>query len=395
MKARALPSILFDNLASSKLALVLVLLIILFSIVGAVLPQQGGMEFREVALWQEAHPAITGMMRPLGFFRVFHSWPFLAIILILGVNTLTCTVLRFVKEGGFSSLRGPEAVRRVGFLSIHLSLILLFAGGFLTSAMKMEARIVLTEGQTFKERHVNYLQLVEGPLRPERHTEAIVRLKKVQVKYEKKRYPISVTSNIDIKSIGNRLVNGAVKVNEPFTYKGLAFTQDRIGFSPRLMIRDKKSKRLLLNSFIALQTFDTPAGKVYRDFLPLPFFKQRVIVTVFPSFFMDNGQVKKTGDEPQNPILLIEMEDEAGEVTLQGNVRLGSEITLGEHLFFFADLRRWSAFKVVADPGYLVVCVSLWLGVGALILRYVPELKKWFGNGTVRAKPPNNAEIKE
>ena len=72
------------------------------------------------------------------------------------------------------------------------------------------------------------------------------------------------------------------------------------------------------------------------------------------------------------------MKDWAGKVTSQGNVRLGSEVTLGEHSFFFAELRRWSGFMVVEDPGYLVVCVALWLGLGALILRYVPDLKRWF-----------------
>jgi len=378
MRTRALPSILFDKLASSKLALVLVLLIILFSIAGSVLPQQGRMEFRDIALWQLDHPTITRVASPLGFFRVFHSWPFIIAILILGVNTLTCTLLRFFKEGGFSSFKGPGSVRRMGFFSLHLSLILLFAGGFLTSATKMNARIVLTEGQTFEDRHDNYLQLVEGPLRPERHTGVMVRLQKVQITYEKQRYPVDVTSDLEFQSDKDKSVNGVIKVNYPFTYKGLAFTQDRTGFSPHLKIRDKKSKRLLLSSFIALQTFDTPTGKVYQDFLPLPFFKQRVIVTVYPNYIMDNGQVRKAGDEPENPLLLIETKDWAGKVTSQGNVRLGSEITLGEHSFFFAGLRRWAGFMVVQDPGYLPVCVALWLGLGALILRYVPDLKRWF-----------------
>jgi cytochrome c biogenesis protein ResB len=383
MSVRALPSKLFDKLSSSKLALVMVLLLILFSIVGAVLPQQGRIEFKDIALWQMAHPTITSMMRPLGFFHVFNSWPFIIVILLLGVNTLTCTLLRFVKEGGFPSLRGPGSVRRIGFFSLHLSLILLFAGGFLTSATRMKARIVLTEGQTFEDRHDNYLQLVEGPLRPERHTGTIVQLQKVQIKLEKKRYPIDVSSTLEFLSNENKAVQGVVKVNYPLTYKDLAFTQDKTGFSPRLVIRDKKSKRLLFNSFIALQTFDTSAGKVYRDFLTLPFLKQTFTVEVFPSFSMDNGQVTKAGDEPENPLLVIEMEDEAGKVTSQGNVPLGGRVTMEKYIFSFAELRRWSSFMVVEDPGYLPVCVALWLGLGALILRYVPDLKKWFGNGTV------------
>jgi len=378
MRTRALPSKLLEKLSSSKLALVMVLLLILFSIVGAVLPQQGRMEFKDIALWQMAHPMVTTLMRPLGFFRVFHSWPFIIAILVLGVNTLTCTLLRFVKEGGFKSLRGPGSVRRMGFFSLHLSLILLFAGGFLTSTTRMNARIVLTEGQSFEDRHDNYLQLVEGPLRPERHTGTVIRLKKAQIKHEKKRYTVDVTSTLEFLSKRNNALEAVVKVNYPLTYGGLAFTQDKTGFSPRLVIRDIKNKRLLFNSFIALQTYDTPAGKVYRDFLPLPFLKQTYTVTLFPSFSIDNGKVKKTGEDPENPLLRIEMIDPIRQKSAQVNLPLGGRIIMEEYIFFFTELRRWSAFMVVQDPGYLPVCVALWLGLGALILRYVPDLKRWF-----------------
>ncbi len=378
MKKRALPTILFDKLASSKLALVMVLLLILLSAVGAALPQEGRMEFTDIALWQIDHPTITSMMEPLGFFHVFHSWPFIIVILLLGLNTLTCTLLRFAKEGGFSSFRGPGSLRRLGFFSLHLSLILLFAGGFLTSATRMKARIVLTEGQTFEERHDNYLQLAEGPLRTERHTGAMVRLQKVQIKYEKKRYPVDVTSTLEFQQDKDKLLKGVIKVNYPFTYKGLTFTQDKTGFSPRLVIRNKKTKRLLFNSFIAIQTFDKPAGTVYKDFLSWPFLKQKFTGTVFPSFSIDNGKVKKTGEDPENPLLRIEMTDEIRDVSAQGNLLLGGRIVMDEYIFFFTELRRWSSFMVVQDPGYLPVCVALWLGLGALVLRYVSDLKLWF-----------------
>jgi hypothetical protein len=378
MRARALLSKLFDTLSSSKLALVMVLLLILFSIAGAVLPQHGRMEFKDINLWQFTHPTVTTVMRPLGFFRVFHSWPFIIAILILGVNTLTCTLLRFLKEGGFASFRGPGSIRRMGFFSLHLSLILLLAGGFLTSTLRMKARIVLTEGQTFEERHDNYLQLVEGPLRPERHTGAKVLLKKTQIKYEKKIHPIDVTSNLEFQSTEDKPVKGVIKVNYPFTYKGLAFTQDKTGFSPRLVIRHKDSKRALFNSFVALQTSDTPTGKVYRDFLSLPFLEQPYTVTLFPSFSIANGKVRKTGEDPENPLLRIEMTDPLQQRSAQGNLHLGGRIVVEEYVFFFTELRRWSGFMIVHDPGYLPVCVALWLGLGSMILRYVPDLKRWF-----------------
>lgn len=384
MNLRALPSKLFDQLSSSKLALVMVLLLILFSIMGAVLPQEGRMEFKDIAVWQMAHPTTTHILGPLGFFHVFNSWPFIIAILILGVNTLICTILRFVKEGGFSSFRGPGSVRRMGFFFLHFSLILLFAGGFLTSSTRMKARIVLTEGQIFKEDHDNYLQLVEGPLRTDRHTGDLVRLQKVQIKLEKKQYPIDVSSTLEFLSNENKVVKKVVRVNYPFNYKGLAFTQDKTGFSPRLGIWDRKTKKRLFHSFVAIQTSDSPEGKVYQDFLPLPFLEQRVILTLFPSYSMDNGKARKSGDEPENPLLQIEMLDDAGEVSAQLSLPLGRRAVLGEYIFSFAALRRWSSFMVVDDPGYLPVCIALWLGLGALILRYVSDFKRWFAEGPVK-----------
>ena len=93
---------------------------------------------------------------------------------------------------------------------------------------------------------------------------------------------------------------------------------------------------------------------------------------------MDNGKVRKTGEDPENPLLLIDVLEPAGQVVAQGNAPLGGRIATAEYMFFFTELRRWSGFMVVQDPGYLTVCVALWLGLGALILRYVPDLKRWF-----------------
>lgn len=370
---------LLEVVSSSKLALVLVFLIILFSIIGAVLPQEGTLRIVEIRQWQQVHPWMTTVLGPLGFFHLFHSWPFLFVILLLGLNTLTCTLWRFVKEGGLTSLSGPRAFRQTGFLLLHLSLITLLAGGFLSAAASFDGYILLTEGQGFTGRPESYLRRVQGPLHSDRWLKFSVRLEKVLTKYEKKRYLVDVASTLEVLE-QNRLVTSAVlRINQPFSHKGLAFTQDKTGFSPRLRILDKKSGRQLLNSFVALQTFDTPDGRNYRDYLPLPIFDSRFIVTVYPNFGMKNGRAIKVGDEPDNPLLIIETEDRSGQTALLKQVRLGEKIAIGDHIVSFEELRRWSAFRVVRDPGYFIVCVSLWLGLGALLLRYIPDLRKWFG----------------
>jgi hypothetical protein len=35
-------------------------------------------------------------------------------------------------------------------------------------------------------------------------------------------------------------------------------------------------------------------------------------------------------------------------------------------------------FKVSDDPGYMTVCIALWTGLIALILRYFQDIRRWF-----------------
>lgn len=376
-------------MSSSKLALALIVLIILFSIAGAVMPQEGMMESKDITVWQQEHPALTRVLEPVGFFHVFHSWSFLITIVVLGINTLTCTVLHFVKDGGLSVLKDPRGIEKAGFFLLHISLIMLFAGGFWSSATKLDGYIVLTEGQRFTERHESYLRLVEGPLRPQRHREFVVALKKIRVKLERARYITDVASNLEFLTDGVKKTEGIVKYNKPFTYKGLSFIQSETGFSPRLEISDRQSGRTLANTFVALKTFHETGARQYRDFLPLPFFRHMVIVTLYPSFRCENGEPRNTSEDPKNPFLRIEMKDESGKVVSHDYVPFKDEVDIGDYSFSFSDLRRWSAFRVVQDSGYPVVCVSFWVGMVSLLLRYVPFFRRWFAKDVSAHKAPD------
>lgn len=374
---------LLNGLSSGKLALVLIALLILFSLAGAMLPQEGRMTTTDIALWQGRHPVISDVVAPVGLFHAFHCRPFLATILLLDVNTATCTLLSLQREGVFRGLSGLAAVKRAGFITLHLSLLLLFAGGFLSAAARMDAKIILTEGQQFTDLHDQYVHLQEGPLRREGHTGLAFRLQNVDIEYVQQRHRVAVTSSLDVLADGKQVATGVVQVNKPFSYQGLSFTQDETGFSPRLTIRNAARGRLLADSFIALQTVKTAEGREYRDFLPLPFLKQRIVVTLYPSFTHENGQVLKAGDAPDNPMLLLEVENETGEVVQRHHLQLGDEVTIGPNKFVFAELRQWSSFRVGQDPGYPLVCAALWLGLIALLLRYVPDLRLWLGELTL------------
>ncbi|UCG49366.1 MAG: cytochrome c biogenesis protein ResB [Phycisphaerales bacterium] len=365
-------------LSSSKLALMLVAVVMLFFLAGAVLPQEGRLGPAEIARWQEARPTLTSILKPAGLFHVFYSWPFLISILVLGVNTLTCTALHSFREGYKSFLKGPRRTEKTGFLLLHLSLVLLLAGGFWSAATKLSGFVVLTEGQQFTETHAGYLWIAEGPFRPKRHKGFVASLREVRTDYEQKTYQVDVSSSLDILAGGKKVAEGTIRFNVPFVHQGLSFTQHDVGFSPRLRICDRRTGKLMLDSFVALKTFHGADESEYRDFLPLPFLENRVIITLYPDFSDDNGKLRKTGDEPENPLLLVETEGQPGHVLSRERLPKGGSIDVGRYTLSFTDLRRWASFRIVADPGYPVVLASLWLGVAALLLRYVPDLWRWF-----------------
>ena len=351
----------FNLISSSRLALVLVALVVVFSLAGAILPQQGTMEAQEIAIWQEGHPVTTYLLEPVGAFGVFNSWPFLITLFLLAINTLTCTVCQFRPQGKFYGSSNISPMVKLGFVLLHLSIVGLLAGGFYSAATKLNGRVVLIEGQSFTEKHDSYLWLAEGPLRSERHQGFATKLKQVQIRYEKQRYPVDIISEIEISSDKQKITDGIIRVNHPFTYNGISITYDGNGFSPRLLIQDKDTGATLVNSFVALKTFHNEQGTQYRDFLPLPFFEHRAIITFFPSFIRDNGKIIKTSEEPNKPLVLVEMTDESGKVLASVEIPLGEKGAIGKYDFTFTDVRRWAALKIVDDPGYPIVCGSLWL----------------------------------
>lgn len=370
---------LLNILSSGKLALVLVLLVILFSLAGVVLPQVGTKVDAEIVSWQQEHPIITSVLEPLGLFHVFHSRVFLGTIFLLGINTLTCTVLHFLRERTLTTSKRHSSVERLGFYLLHISLIVIMAGGFLSVGARMSGNIVITEGQRIKEALGSYQCFVQGPLRQWQHKGFTVSLTKVESTYLQGKYQTDISSQLEFYRGDEKVADGVVRINFPLEFEGLTYTLDKTGFSPRISIRKAKGRNQLMNSFVALQTFDTPQGKEYHDFLPLPFFKNKVYMTLYPAHARKADGPVKIGDEPENPLIVVEMEDDSGKIVRTADMILGGGVTMGEYTFGFEDLRRWASFLVCNDPGYPVMCVAFWLSLAAILLRYGPDLWKWFG----------------
>jgi len=369
-------------LSSEKLALLLVCLLIFLSLTGILLPQEGMGDSEILFQWQKTHPWLAKLFQHLGGFHVFTSWPFLVLIFMLFGNTLTCTILHFFSKNSSAGLTRQKRMQRFGALALHSSLLLLMMGGFLSASTRMYGHVLLTEGQTFQEKHDEYLSLVEAPLRAEHHHGFFVQLEKQEIKLAQEKYQVDVSSRLKFFStMESKPEERDVHINYPVMFDGVSFTQDETGFSPRLIIRRVSDHELVMDSYVALSTLKYKQERKYRDFLPIPLMPHKLVLTLYPTYAEKNGQLIKVNDIPTNPLLLLELKDEHENVISSSRLLAGSQIELGDYLILFGGLARWSSFLVTEDPGYPLVCIALLIGLAALGLRYGPELIGWFGRG--------------
>ncbi|MDH5718006.1 MAG: cytochrome c biogenesis protein ResB [Spirochaetia bacterium] len=368
---------LFNGIGSSKFALVLIGLVLLFLIVAIILPQAEFFTAEQINSWQEERPLVGKIADTLGLFDIFNSHFFLFTIALLFLNILVCTILRFNKTGGLKALKGSGKIRVYGFLTIHFSLLLLLIGTFLSSSFQLKGSIVLTENQSFFDKEDNYQYLSKGAFREKEHLGFMIRQKKIDAYYEDGKHHLRTDCYIDILNKNNKLTMAAVKVNKPYNYNGYDITTSEIGFSPLILIYDENTGKKMGGTYFALNTSRIAGNRVYRDYFKFPFFENKIFFTIYPDYKEKDGNIIKTGENPVNPIILVETQNEEGDFIKIGHVRLKEKIKIANYNFYFADLKWWSKYIIMDDPGYPIVAIALWIGVIGLVIRYYPDIARW------------------
>ncbi len=363
--------------ASTKLTLGIMAFLILLALAGAIVPQQGMLEETAMTKWQLQHPVASPVSEKLGLFAVFHSLWFLVSLGALFLNTLACTFLSMVKDGLFSGNEPSLRLRRVGFLILHISILVCMAGGFISAALRTSGKIILTEGQTIQDQHQNYSELIEGPLRKEQHNRFSVELIDADYKAPTDWSVGRKRSSVRLSSKEGEICIAEVTFNRPFQFQGLTFTIQEIGFSPEIFISSRNPQTPPLSSFVALKVWGVNKDREHRDFLPLPHSDRRLLLNLLPSHSISDGAPVKTSEILKNPALLVHLEYSDGTETPNQLITPGHSVDLADLSIQFGEVRRWASFLVVEDPGYPIVCISFWMAIIALLLRYSPDVTDW------------------
>jgi len=278
---RSFPGQIWDFFCSLKLTIFLLITLAITSIIGTIIPQYPNIDER---YWATISAARRAFYDKLGFFDMYHSWWFLALLAIFSINLISCSikrlphVLKFVTEpaktisetqqkifpGKEFKLHGSvddsrdrlteflaskfaapvitkdgshyhlfaqkNAWCRLGVYVVHFSILVIFAGAIIGNIWGYKGFVTLVEGQTINS--VKARNNKDIPLGFE------VKCDQFKVSFYDAPGGGSSQMPKEFKSILTLTENGKeipgykyvrVIVNDPLSYKGITFYQSSYG----------------------------------------------------------------------------------------------------------------------------------------------------------------------
>lgn len=323
--------------ASVKLAIVLFILITLASILGTLIPQG-----RSAAEYAARYGGSSGLFVSLQLTRLYHSFWYLALLLLFGLNTVVCTLSRFgpkwrrafgpaaatdaqalmtmkvksrfrlalpvaaakdkiagilrarhyrltesVTAGGIVLLARKRRLGRFGSDIVHLGLLVILIGGFTSGIGVRRAEVPLLEGQTGDVPHAAFQ----------------VRLDKFETEYYPQGSVKDWKSTITVVENGASVLTRVVEVNHPLTYRGFSFFQASYGWdweSSKLELEVRKRADAAFSKVVSLKVGE-------RIPIDDPDVSHIVVRQFVPDFIIGEGnKVQSRSQEPNNPAALVE-----------------------------------------------------------------------------------------
>jgi cytochrome c biogenesis protein len=392
---------LWNGLTSIRLALLSLLLLALASIIGTLLPQQQHWEF-----YQEKFGSLPAeIFWRLGLFDMYRSPLFLAVIGLLILNLIACSLNRlpevlrlFRSRPGLDKYQAlpqrfrltwsrpnspellPDALHRtlgrptvitakdavwylyrlgrwgrLGPYIIHLSIIIVVLGGLIGKFWGFQGQLNLVEGQSS-----NVLDLTDPQGR--KPLDFDVKLDKFQVQFYPNGTPREFRSDLSFVKPGQEVKQAVCRVNDPVSFESITFYQSTYQAVP------KGAVVLEVTSGDKRFTVDAPL----RQRVMLPDNQGMVIVWRLESNIMGLGPAVQLAYRPENrghPLMFWVLADSSQEQPQQP----GPLIFRVKKL----DLTYSSGLLVKHDPGvWLVYAGFIAMLPGFWLAFFVPR-QRW------------------
>jgi len=392
----------YDFFRSIKLTIFLLIFLAILSIIGTIIPQNAPrMEYI-----QRYGPNLYNLFNFFDLFDMYHSWWFSAILLLLSINLISCSLHRLpslwnqivrereivLKDSMIQTLPFTAKIRsekkmeeifthlrkwfrkpaqldsssfftfygekgrfsRLGVYITHLSVLLILIGGLIGSIFGFRGFVNIFEGET-----VNQIYLREGDRDIPKPIHFSVRCDEFNILYydlpQPEKHVKDYLSVLTIIENEREILKKTIKVNHPLHYKGLSFYQSSYGSAHQITLgfqkKGDKEKRVLKGW--EGENIPLPRSnafiRVLRYVPEIHHFGEGIQIALF-----------KMGQEPK--VFWV----------LKGGAKGGPKEVDGELLFTLENVttKEYTGLQVTKDPGVWIVWVGCGLMIFGLILSF-------------------------
>jgi len=402
---------------SRKLAIVLIVLIILFSILGTHIPQKSQLKPEIYDAWEKNNPEQAEIFDFLGFTHLFSSFLFLSLAALLFINTSFCTRGMFAKalrrygakqqfkdkafidslekkiviktarnhEDVHSELnsvflsRGYKTVKQdnriyaqrnsIGVLGtplFHISILFIILAVVYGSMGRMEGDMRLIEGQVLSEDHGNYMFINEGPFFYETHKKFNISLEKFYADYtDETGTPRGPGGKIVISENDMIKKSDVVFTNHQMYYEGYTFLGNVYGMAPLLLLTNPDGTVYSGSYITATDQDESQRYVAYFDVGNTGLEGGLMVYMTAPL----TSRITESGDVGQSPILFLKIFDNGKEIN-NVTMRLNDTIKIGDKTLGFYDIKYWSNFYVVKDNSIVLIITGFGFMIFSLFISF-------------------------
>lgn len=362
-------------LQSKKLAIGLIIALTIASITGALIPQevQGNQEY---SVWAAKYQMLVPVIKLLGLNQVFHTKWFLLLGMLFFLNLTSCTLgqaNRVIKLWRTFHQNQPTIPKWFwgvfGNSIFHIGLTIVVLGGLVSFGYKFSGYVEVTEGETFTESHQNYAQISEGPFFNEQHLGFNLTVDKVKSIYSSSGQLDYAISQFTVTDSNREPFSATAERGQPFSYRGTIFYYAKSGFAPFITLRNPLGQPVLEGYALFSSTWRKNSGEYHMD-LTLPGTDLVLKAQFYPDAIVRDGQLSSKTMQLSNPLIqaiVIEKEKQIDKLELRPNqtaMYKGWTLEMG-------DVRFWTGFEVVRDPGAPVIFTGFIISLLGLIVSFL------------------------
>ncbi|MFZ3170835.1 MAG: cytochrome c biogenesis protein ResB [Carboxydocellales bacterium] len=365
---------------SKKLAIGLIIALTLASLVGVIIPQevQGNQGYN---VWAAKYQLLIPVVKFLGLNQVFHTKWFLFLGIIFFINLTSCTLgqINRVSKLWRTFRQNQPTIPKwfwgvFGNSILHIGLTIVVLGGLVSFGYKMSGYVEVTEGETFTEGHQKYGTISEGPFFNEQHLGFNLTVDKVKSIYSSSGQLDYAISQFTITDSNRESFSATAERGQPFSYRGTTFYYNKSGFAPFITIHNPLGQPVLEGYALFSSKWRNNSGEYQMD-LTLPGTDLVLKAQFYPDAIVRDGHISSKTMQLANPLIqaiVIEKEKQIDKLELRPN----QAAMFNGWMLEMGDVRFWTGFEVVRDPGAPVIFTGFIISLLGLIVSFLFKLHK-------------------